>query len=305
MRRTHAGFTLIELLVVIAIIAILIALLLPAVQKVRQASLRTQCSNNLKQIGLAMHGFHDNWRYFPQGGGDPGGENPARRSFYFSWTFHIYPYLEQGNLYDLLSGAGPMTDINTLTNGASILNTLDTSPIPAFYCPARRSIKLYHGHAVTDYAGNSGTTGTDGVIVINNSTNYASTAIKSVTDGLSNTLMVAERRVNLADMISGADCYDNEPAVRPGNDCDVLRRAVPSGGSWLTPALDIRLSPSPASGYFCGGGLCQFGSSHEYGMFAAMCDGSVRAIAYTVTPVNFKNLCVRDDGQTVDLANLD
>src|ERR1041384_1561115 len=101
-RRVRRGFTLIELLVVIAIIAVLIGLLLPAVQKVREAAARTQCTNNLKQLALGIHSFHDVNHNYPQGGGDPGGENPAVRTFYFSWTFHIYPYIEQDNLYKLV-----------------------------------------------------------------------------------------------------------------------------------------------------------------------------------------------------------
>jgi prepilin-type N-terminal cleavage/methylation domain-containing protein len=304
MSRGRNGFTLIELLVVIAIIAVLIGLLLPAVQKVREAASRLQCTNNLKQIALAMHAFHDANKGFPQGGGDPGGENPAVRVFYFSWTFHIYPYIEQDSLYKLAPVSTPMVDVNTLPNGATILSTLDKSIVKTFYCPSRRKVILFHNDAVCDYAGNSGSTGTDGVIVTNNSPSYPGVDMKSVVDGLSNTLLVAERRVNLADIYSGSDCYDNEPAVRPANDCDVLRRAQAVGGTWLTPAEDISTTTAASCGYFGGGGLCQFGSAHTSGIMAALCDGSVRSISYSVSPVNFKNLCVRDDRQVVDFSGL-
>jgi prepilin-type N-terminal cleavage/methylation domain-containing protein len=302
--RSRAAFTLIELLVVIAIIAVLIGLLLPAVQKVREAAYRMQCSNNLKQLGLALHNHHDTWGHFPQGGGDPGTENPAVRRFYFSWTFHIYPYLEQGNLYKLLSPYDDFTDITSVPGGPALLKTLDTTPIKNFYCPTRRKVGLYHGDAVTDYAGNMGSNGSNGVIVLNNKVAYGKVLMKNITDGTSNTLMVGERRVNLTDMFSGSDCYDNEPAVRPANDCDVLRKAQPSGTTWLGPALDVRIDTTANCGYFGGGGLCQFGSSHIAGIQGVMADGSVRFISYNVDALTFKNLCVRDDGQVIDLNSL-
>ena len=301
---TRRAFTLSELLVVIAIIAVLLGLLLPAVQKVREAAARTKCQNNLKQLALGIHGYHDVNNQFPQGGGDPGAENPAVRLFYFSWTYHMYPYIEQTALHKTVPTTDQFVDINTLAGGSAALNKIDTSPVPIFYCPSRRSVQLYHGDAVTDYAGCSGSNNSDGIININNSPTYVVTRIATITDGTSNTLMLGERRINIPDINTGNDCYDNEPAVRPANDCDVIRRAQPLNGSWLTPQPDSKNVVSISCGEFGGNGWCQFGSSHPNGMTAALGDGSVRYIRFTVTPLNFKNLCVRNDGLVVNMDDL-
>lgn len=311
MSSKRNGFTLIELLVVIAIIAILIGLLLPAVQKVREAASRMRCSNNLKQIGLAMHSFHDINGNFPQGGGgfvNPAtgvSENPAVRVFYFNWPFHIYPYLEQENLYKL-APSDIFADVNTVANGAAILRTLDSSTINNYYCTTRRAVRTYHNDAITDYGGNGGTNGLDGVLVENNTPTFNKVKISSISDGTSNTLLLGERRINIESIESGTDFYDNEPAVRAGGgDGDTMRLAQPSGGSWLAPAADVNVTSTTSGGFFGGPGLRQFGSSHSGIMCAVLADASVRTIRFGCNPTTFKNLCVRNDGLIVDFNNLD
>jgi prepilin-type N-terminal cleavage/methylation domain-containing protein/prepilin-type processing-associated H-X9-DG protein len=323
MTRARQGFTLIELLVVIAIIGVLVGLLLPAVQKVREAANRTKCKNNLKQLGLGCLMYHDAHGFLPQGGGfyytsPTTYENGALRPLYFSWTFQIYPYIEQVDLYRLAPSDGM-----TKMSGAP-LSTLEKTPIKIFYCPTRRQPRLYHNCAVTDYAGNSGDNAngsgqTNGPIVFNNSDTsgkavYTPVTLAMVTDGTSNTLMLGERRINLADIETGWDCYDNEPAINPaGGDGDVMRMAQVISGTAITPAFDVNVQVSTSSncGYFAGGvnpygkSLMQFGSSHEGGMNSVFVDGSVHVVTYNIAPATFHALCVRNDGTVVNFNEID
>jgi prepilin-type N-terminal cleavage/methylation domain-containing protein/prepilin-type processing-associated H-X9-DG protein len=134
-RRTRTAFTLIELLVVIAIIAVLIGLLLPAVQKVREASNRSTCSNNLKQIVLASHSFHDVHKYFPTNSQDEGGWNWSyqQNTRSWSWLTRVLPYMEQENLFLQFN-----VDKNTLGQNQALL----TIGLKVFYCPSDNASSL-------------------------------------------------------------------------------------------------------------------------------------------------------------------
>ena len=192
--RIRNGFTLIELLVVIAIIAILIALLLPAVQQAREAARRTQCKNNLKQFGIAMHNYHDVNRTLPIGSLHVGNNYDGH-----SWYSRILSYMEQDNLADTVN--------YTVIVGGNNNPQLRTTKIDAHYCPSDMPIMQEEGNTTwqiwrTNYAANFGNTdygardktaggvtvtGVQGPFGLN--TSYA---FRDITDGLSNTLLIGE-----------------------------------------------------------------------------------------------------------------
>ena len=193
------AFTLIELLVVIAIVAVLISLILPAVQRVRGAAARSQCANNLRQVGLGLVQYHDVRLRFPPG---IAGKQPAEPYPYLSWNARILPYLEQESLWRQIADAFHQ-DSNFLhvpphTNRAVIVRI--------FACPADNRAMYDHAPfrvkiAFTSYLGVEGTNQylKDGTLYLDSNVN-----MESITDGTSNTLMVGEnRRVPMESLVGG------------------------------------------------------------------------------------------------------
>lgn len=317
------GFTLIELLVVIAIIAVLIALLLPAVQQAREAARRSQCKNNLKQIGLALHNYHDTHKVFPPGmigsdvksGSELTGGHPTyvvstaskRVGTGWGWGTFILPYMDQSPLYNQLNPGGLMDTSNATTLG--LLRTV----LPAYLCPSDGNRNPSQNAQAAVYMGGSGTgvaIGLSNYVASSNNADVvcytqgvgifspnSNIGLRFVTDGSSNTFLAWERDTqqhtasttarpterHMGSNWAGATAPDCYNINYQAN--QVLGQLQPTYAEINGSATrDDTRSPS---------------SMHEGGIHVVLADGSVRFISENMSLATARELISYASGITV------
>ena len=310
-RSRSRGFTLIELLVVIAIIAILVALLLPAVQQAREAARRTQCKNNLKQLGIAIHNYHDTYNCFPIAAVDASVSSISAHA-------RLLPFLEQSVLFNRI-------DFNVTFDHPN--NTLARmTELPAFRCPSdptplpaavggRNNYYWNAGNGVVMYpTGATGQPPANGVIYLTRRFRFA-----DVTDGLSNTAVMAEKLTgDGSNGISSPRTDTFRPGTYPNNADEAVQQCNAAnisdlavqgysnvGGPWLqqyhsTNQYNHVLPPNGRSCMFPPGRIATTSNSqHTGGVQILLGDGGVRFVSENLAMVTWRALGSIDGGEVV------
>ncbi|HEY0982004.1 DUF1559 family PulG-like putative transporter [Schlesneria sp.] len=288
-RSTRSAFTLIELLVVIAIIAVLIALLLPAVQQAREAARRTQCSNNLKQIGLAIHNYHDTNTRFPLSSIDTA---HARSGAFAS----ILPYIDQANLYQRYDfSLGNSDPANLIAVSQKITAYLCPSapfrrPVPISGCDANN--RAPGTYAVSTGSGDPWGTVASGAphngAIVN--AGSGSTSMRDIIDGTSSTFLAGESAWNFADYLFTSGPCNGQ--VRWGF-------TYWSSPYPLATAFTTRGPFNPKSRADDSDRLANFRSEHIGVVNMLLCDGSVRYVSENIDHTLLDKLATRAGGETV------
>jgi len=307
-RRSRSAFTLIELLVVIAIIAILIALLVPAVQKVREAASRTQCLNNLKNLALACHNYHDQNKYLPYDNSPEAGNSSTwgMGGTNWSWIAHVLPFIEQGPLHGQISALGG-GNMDTVTLQAAANANLLNININVLMCPADSPADALKSNradlsgqiGLTNYQGVSGqnwqwtfvfsgvgrTTSQNGLAdgdgIFFRGDGNKKIKLAAIKDGTSNTLMIGEDLPQFNQWCSWP--YSNNAvatcAIPPNYQMPPAMAASP--GNWPT--------------------TYSFRSNHTGGLQFALADGTARFVSASIDLPTYRALATAQGGESVQL----
>ena len=297
--RPRQGFTLIELLVVIAIIAILIGLLLPAVQKVREAAARAQCKNNLKQLGIALHSYHDRNNGFPAGYQTRVAADNSDLGPGWGWEAYLLDDLEQTNLkrsirFDL--------QISDPANAAARVMTVKVLVCPSEPKTGTFTVVDANGNplvavARASYVGMNGVLGVSDHAFDNNGVflRNHNMRIAEVTDGLSNTLFVGERCSSMSDVTwTGAVTNGVVPAIRYPSTADQLGNAEAASALVLSHGSRDHLPNNPL--VFDADATSSF---HTQGVNFLFGDGSVQSISNSISGTVYEALLTRAGGEPV------